>query len=130
MKEFYPGSKQEVRSFSEPESEEEPFYLTNPVIKNWGGAPAEFYLTGQLAAALNRKAGTLRLWERNGTIPKPTFTVRSGNRYAKRRLYTAEQINGLRRIAIEEGILSDTARHISKTNFAKKAEQLFKELNS
>lgn len=129
---LYPGSKQRIRTFGETDSVPDPedtLDLGKPLIKRYGGVDTEFYTSGQLAFALNRKPGTVRLWERQGTIPKSTFTLRSGNRYAKRRLYIRPQIEGLRRIAIEEGILSDTSRHITKTHFAERAAKLFKELS-
>lgn len=129
MKQFYPGSKKEIQVFTDvPEEIDEPEFLGEPVVLNYAGSPTEFYKIGALARALNRQPGTIRLWERRGIIPKSLFTIRSANRYAKRRLYMREQIEGLRNIAIEEGILSDTSRHISDTKFAQRAEQLFKEL--
>lgn len=131
FKTFYPGSKQELRTFSEAgesPAEDDLFFLDKPIIKLIQGEPTELFTVGQLALALNRKSGTIRLWERNGTIPKPVYTVQKDNKYAKRRLYTRPQVEGLRKIAIEEGILTDTTRHISKTKFADRAKKLFIDL--
>lgn len=61
-----------------------------------GGVTQELYYIGEVAAALDRKPGTLRKWEQDGTIPPAT--MRDGS---KRRLYTKEQVEGLKRLCDE-----------------------------
>jgi hypothetical protein len=45
----------------------------------------------------------------------------------RRRLYTRHQVEGLIRIAEEEGILRDKQKAISKTQFPARARKLFNE---
>ncbi len=88
----------------------------------------EFFTIGQLGLALNRKPGTIRKLEQEGNIPRPMWrTPAVVDNRMKRRLYTRHQVEGLIRIAEEEGILRDKQKAISKTQFPARARKLFNE---
>jgi hypothetical protein len=136
---FYPGSKQQVKTFDTgsplPEiSNQEQFDVGQGRNFNVGGKIVEFFPIGVLADALNRKTVTIRKWETEGVIPKASFLKPSKNKDVRgqRRIYTKEQIMGLRRIAREEGVLEPSAngkwKDIAKTDFATKARELFVQL--
>lgn len=138
----YPGSKMPIKTFDtlasppKPRSQEtfEEFILGKPETFLVNGKPQEFYKLGSLAGALNRKQVTIRKWESDGVIPNPTFILPSRTKDVRgqRRLYTKEQIMGLRTIAEEEGLLETTAggqyKKIEQTNFRERALKLFKDL--
>lgn len=136
MSEFYPGSKQKVRTFetpSEPRSEATfKEFMRKPRLGTIKGNEIKFYTIGELADALNRKPVTIRKWEADGFIPKATFIAPSGDKRGKRRLYTEAQILGLVQIAREEGVLEPNARGswkpVTETNFRARAIELFTRL--
>lgn len=139
--EFYPGSK--VPIVRHPNRAEKDTYVAPPEDA-WDQDPAtrrrqsirgeerEFFTLGALAAALNRRPVTLRTWERNKVIPGPLFVKKGDNPNGRRRLYSRAQIEGLIKIAEEEGILRPDAKGfykpITQTNFTKRAFALFKEI--
>lgn len=92
------------------------------------GKRVQFFDIGQLAKALNRESVTLRKWEREGIIPKPTFRKKGKDIRGSRRLYTRAQVIGLIKIAIEEGVFYPHQRPIRETEFAAKAHKLFADL--
>lgn len=94
-----------------------------------GGTLQEFYFVGQLAKALNRSSVTLRRWESDGTIPTSTYSAPSysGDIRGRRRIYSREQVEGIVRIAAEEGLL-DPAKRVNSTNFSARVRALFKDL--
>lgn len=96
-----------------------------PYILAVEGFPREFFTIGHLSGALLRSAMTVRGWEAQGFFPKPTFTVNGGNKYAKRRLYTRRQIEGVIQIAQEEGILDSRRRYLTETDFTPRCFALF-----
>jgi hypothetical protein len=98
-------------------------YMTN-------GVEREFFTIGHLAAALGRRPVTLRLWEREGIIPKATYQINSESKNGRRRLYTREQVEGLVKLAVEEGILIAHQRAISETRFTARSIALFEQLAS
>lgn len=138
MTEFYPGSKQKKKEYgpkykspaTQPEPEEIPGRGGKEFLVN--GQRVKLYPVGALASFLNRKPGTMRKWENEGIIPNATYVLPSDSVNGQRRLYTEEQIRGLRRIAEEEGILEPSAggkwSAVETTQFRSRALQLFKEL--
>jgi hypothetical protein len=94
------------------------------------GVETNFYTVGQLAQALGRQAGTVRKWEREGVIPKSTYQSpgRDGDVRGRRRLYSREQVEGIVRIAQEEGVLVSHQKPIKDTRFTPRVVDLFKRL--
>lgn len=124
---FYPGSTQRIGATLTEEA--------SPVVLQGGreyqtpGGKVTLYNVGDLAVNLNRSPATVRRWERDGVLPKATYSKRGkDNKHGRRRLYSKEQISGLRRIAGEEGLLDNPKMPIARTKFTSKAVQLFKEL--
>lgn len=125
----YPGSKQLRRAVAAPAAPARPdsdAWDAKPVIKTVRGQQVELFTVGQLGAALGRAAVTMRLWERNGVIPKARMRLAPKNGIGGRRYYTRPQVEGIRRIAQEEGLLDPQAR-LTKT-FTDRVVQLFIDL--
>lgn len=100
--------------------------LGRPVITG-GDAATSFYPIGRLAAALNRSAGTLRDWERAGIIPEG-YVINGDSRNGRRRVYTGQQIRGLRQLALECGILDDLRAVVKGSEFSRLSYMLFDRL--
>ncbi|MER5754315.1 MerR family transcriptional regulator [Streptomyces sp. NPDC002088] len=94
------------------------------------GVETEFFTVGDLAKALGRQPVTIRKWEREGVIPKSTYQSpgKDGDPRGRRRLYTREQVEGIVRIAHEEGVLVSHQKHIKDTQFSARVIDLFKRL--
>ena len=122
----YPGSKQALIDYAAPVVPDEEAELVTALGEpyrhlRYQGVLTPFYSIGSLARALNRKPVTLRKWEAAGVLPQPDFAVHGV------RLYTREQIAGLREIAREEGILEETWHAVHTTNFRDRAKELFRD---
>ena len=66
----YPGKKPpKNRGATKPASIENPLDLLKPVYFTVRGERQAFFTVGQVATVLNRKTGTLRMWETRGYIP-------------------------------------------------------------
>lgn len=82
-----------------------------PLRYMMGGEQREFYTIGHLAKALGYSVQSIRAWENKGLLPKSPFRspkpVRDmlPGRTKGKRLWTREQIEGILRIAKEEGVL-------------------------
>lgn len=123
----YPGGKNPQRQQVAPAPvPAEPDWDARPVVKVVRGTEIELFPVGALAKALNRAAVTMRMWEREQLIPKATFRLANKNNVGGRRYYTRPQIEGIRRIAEEEGCLEKGAP-ITK-DFTAKCFQLFADL--
>jgi hypothetical protein len=132
--EFYPGSRHAVvrHPNRKPDAAPDPDrWDAKPRILKVGGVDKEFFTVGQLALALGgRKPVTIRKWERTGVIPKPTFVKPSDDPRGQRRLYSREQVEGMRKIAEEEGVLSThSALRITQTRFTERVISMFRELS-
>jgi hypothetical protein len=130
---FYPGSKMPLKAYdniTEPASGSSEEFWEKPRVMLLKGQETEFYALGTLARILNRKTVTLRKWESEGILPKPAYILPSSDPRGKRRLYTKEQISGLKDIAKEEGILEPSAKGkwkpVYETNFRERAYKLFR----
>lgn len=101
-----------------------------PFIFLMKGKETEFFSIGQLGKALGgRSPNTLRKWEREGIIGKSPYVKPSSDPRGRRRMYTREMVEGLVKIAREEGILlPDKGKRLSDTNFSMKALELFRRL--
>jgi hypothetical protein len=95
-----------------------------------GGVETEFFTVGDLATALGRRPVTIRKWEREGIIPKSTYqsTGKDGDVRGRRRLYTRAQVEGMVRIAHEEGVLVSHQKPIKGTQFTARVIDLFQRL--
>lgn len=131
---YYPGSQTPRKTVTAvPEEEYEPGILDEmveslgePVVFSVNGIDVEFFLIGQLAAALGRSATTLRRWETQGIIPRSGYTKPSKDPRGKRRLYSRAQVEGIIRIYVDEDVWK-TGR-IKGTEFSARVLNLFKEL--
>ena len=130
---FFPGSKQRIPTpdikINKPKPENDA-WDAKPRVFNVRGVPTEFFGIGSLAKALNRESVTIRLWERQGIIPKAQFKTKDPNGLGGRRLYTREQIEGMVKIAGEEGILEETWRSVTQTKFKERVLALFHALST
>jgi hypothetical protein len=82
----------------------------------------EFFEIRILAKALRRKSNTMRTWITNGWLPEARYLAHD------RRLFSQPQIEGLVRIADEEGLLHDKRRNPASTHFPQRARELFAQL--
>lgn len=130
--EHYPGSKKKRRAVTgEPQDW---WSQWRPNMERYDlrvkGQDVTFYTIAVLAAALGRKSPALRKWERLGYLPQPRFHTPGRTVHGQRRLYTRELIEGIVRIATEEGLVGDANRNVSATRFEERVRKLFKELNA
>ena len=84
----------------------------------WKGTLVKLFTTGELGAYIDKSPLTIRLWERNGILPKPLFTTKR-----KVRLYTENQVLGIKRLVVELGIRKGAT---IPESFAKRLKTLFK----
>lgn len=125
----YPGSRQLRRAVAPPVVSERPdadAWDSRPVRKVIRGQEVELFTIGQLGQALGRAAVTMRLWERNGYIPIARMRLANKNGKGGRRYYTRAQVEGIARIALEEGLLEPRAS--LSPSFTKRVIQLFTDL--
>ena len=80
MTDLYPGSKTPVATFEPPEAlpidellDQLAQEQTPKLIYSLDGKDVQFFERGALAYILQRKPGTLRLWESKGILPEPQF---------------------------------------------------------
>jgi hypothetical protein len=129
LPEKYPGSTRSIepmrRKGVKPPTEA---WEDKPRVYTVGGKDVEFFTIGQLAMALNRSSVTVRRWEEKGVIPSALFRVPSKSKLGKHRLYTRAQVEGIVRIAQEEGLLHSNYQGIRKTRFTEKVTALFAKL--
>lgn len=113
------------------EAEDEP-WDAKPIYKNMKGqaTPVEFFMIGALAKALHRTTHAIHKWEQSGFLPKAKYGKKVDGALggSSRRMYTRAQVEGLVRIAREEGLLGPRKewQALKNTNFAKRAHALFK----
>lgn len=123
--EFFPGSKQKRDEIPDVEDLAR-VWDQSPVVYPVNGIDTEFFTIGALALALNRQVQTVRLWERQGKMPKATYRT-AGKK--QNRLYTRAQIEGIVAIATEEGLMDPTVKKpLAKTRFSERVLRLFKRL--
>lgn len=83
------------------------------------------YTLGQVAKILRREIQTVRKWERDGVIPKPTYRSKGKSGY---RLYTQLQVDGIRdayRAATMTHGASAVRRRIKTTGFPEAVKKLW-----
>jgi hypothetical protein len=135
--EYYPWSRQRRResltarrqreAVERRESKEEEPWDAHPKRIPFQGFEIEFFPIGALAKALGRRPVTIRSWIDKSWIPKARFKTPDipgtrGN--AGRRLWTRKQIEGIARVAREEGLLDPKPPLIQTTRFS---ERVFSE---
>lgn len=130
--EHYPGSKRKRRAVTPPPpAEEDDRWDRRPVIISVDGQDHEFFAIGALAAALNRKPVTIRKWITEGVIPAARYRTTGNTIKGSRRLWTRAQIEGMRRIAGEEGILAGgNGANVSGSQFTARVRELFRVLKA
>lgn len=124
----YPGSKQKKRSVTkrQPKGGWEDIPKLSYGV---GDEIIDFYTVGTLAEMLGRKAQTIRKWENLGYIPESRFRTPGRTKHGQKRIYTRPMIEGIVKIAHEEGIVGNTTnRNVSATKFAERVTALFKEM--
>ncbi len=133
LSKFFPGSTtpldiEEKQKALQHESDQ---WDLKPYIFTVKGKETEFFPIGALALALGgRSPNTLRAWEKEGILPKSVFVKPSKDPRGRRRMYTRAMVEGLVRIAKEEGIFwPDKGKKLSDTVFTQKAVELFKQCN-
>ena len=125
---YYPGTRRKIENNPPPPVPDRLAWDAKPRIFVVGGKDVELFTVGQLAQALGREAGTIRKWESNGILPKAMYSSPSDDPRGKRRLYTRAMVEGIVKIAKQEGILAYNSRKsIAATRFTSRVVQLFKE---
>jgi hypothetical protein len=136
---FYPGSSQKIErptapvrrrpSTPEPKSVDTSDWDARPRSVERNGRYYEVFAVGHLAKALNRSPVTIRLWEDKGVVPLPDRSA-SDHPQMRHRIYSRPQIEGMRKIAEEEGILYPRlGPPLSTTHFKDRVRQLFRDLS-
>lgn len=135
LPEFYPGSRKPLvrhpnRHHDAEERPDPDRWDAKPQVHKIAGEATELFTVGQLAQALGRRPVTIRTWERNKTLPNATVQLPGRNQdvRGRRRLYTRAQIEGLVKIAQEEGLLNGDRRSIRATDFTRRSFDLFRGL--
>jgi hypothetical protein len=132
--EYYPGSKRRRRESlpmrrsrlraERAEARADESWDARPWVKHLpDGREVEMFPIGSLAKALHRNSVTIRRWIRLGLLPRATYQTPplAGTRGdAGRRLWTRRQIEGIAKIAKEEGLLSDNPPRMQNTRFTQK----------
>lgn len=130
---FFPGSKTplDIEEKQQELQHESDQWDLKPLIFTVRGKETEFFPIGALALALGgRSANTLRAWEKEGTIPKSVYVKPSKDPRGRRRMYTRAMVEGLVRIAKEEGVFwPQKGVRLSSTQFTAKAVELFQQCN-
>jgi hypothetical protein len=131
---FFPGSKTPL-NFEETIKEtvkglED--WDSKPHIMTMNGKEMEFFTIGQLGKALgNRSPNTLRKWEREGTMPRSFYVKASDDPRGRRRMYSRAMVEGMVRIAKEEGVFWPAkGSRLSETKFTERVVILFQSLRS
>lgn len=101
--------------------------LGTGTILSVAGQDVEFFTIGQLAAAINRKAVTLRAWEASGVIPRSGYTTKARDPRGKRRLYTRAQCLGIIQLAKTHGLM-EAGTKPPLQEFGSQVRALFAEL--
>lgn len=126
----YPGSRQTRRAVAKTKAkaapEDEERWDAHPTIQNVDGRDVEFFYVGAVAVALGRRPNTIRRWLNDGTLPKERFRTNASAVKGSRRLWTRAQIEGMRRIAKEEGLFDGAV--VTRTDFTVRVKELFRSL--
>lgn len=125
----YPGSRHKRRAVAKPKEAQpadEDRWDAHPYKQTVDGQEVEFFFVGAVATALQRRPNTIRRWLDDGTLPQARFRTQGATIKGSRRLWTRAQIEGMRRIAREEGLFDGAI--VSRTEFRKRVKELFRTL--
>jgi hypothetical protein len=140
--EYYPGSRQRRRESQQVRrqrmtaeriqaKEDEPWDAhPRGAAHPRTGEPLELFPVGALAKAVGRQSVTIRSWIRKGWLPKAMYQTKpvAGSRGdAGRRLWTRKQIEGIVKIAREEGLLDANPPRMEHTHFTEKIKAAWKD---
>ena len=130
----WPGKKRPV---NRPQAVSQPSgtlddWDKKPVVYIYGGVSREFFTIGHLADALGRSPVTIRSWENKGVLPRSPY--RSPRPRGEslpgvvkgKRLWTRDQIEGIIRIARDEGVILNDKPPTKQ--FTLRVADLFREL--
>ena len=121
----YPGSRERRQTVAPLAAPVVDDVLGPGTIYVVDGREVEFYMIGQLAAALGRKPGTLRKWEAEGILPPSGYLKPSHDPRGIRRLYTKQQVLGIIQVAKDTGVMYS---HGTLAEFGSRVKELFDEL--
>jgi hypothetical protein len=131
----YPGKrKPALRQIKRHRTvEESPSWDASPVFYIVNGKRQEFFTIRHLAAALGYSQQSIRAWENSGLLarspyrsPKPRTPTIGGRNTKGKRLWTRAQIEGILKIAKEEGVILNKQPPTRK--FARRVSAFFKTL--
>jgi hypothetical protein len=96
----YPGKRPpKNRAGTKKDVEADPFAFLRATYYTVRGEKKAFYTVGEVAKALGRRPGTIRMWEMRGIIPTPSFRTAPpegeqipGKSLKGRRLYSKQQV--------------------------------------
>jgi hypothetical protein len=132
----YPGKrKPALRQPKRKTVEEAPGWDADPVYYVVKGEKREFFTLRHLAAALDYSQQSIRAWENSNLLPRsglrsprPRTPTIGGKNTKGKRLWTRAQIEGILRIAEEEGVI---VNKVPPTRaFARKVSAFFKSTKS
>lgn len=129
----YPGRKKPVNRTVKQKEEKAPDWHEKPIKFMVGGVQREFYTIRHIAAALGYSVQSIRTWENSRLLPKSRYRAPAPRKSGSpahitkgRRLWTREQIEGILRIASEEGVILNKKPPTAR--FAVRVQALFNEL--
>lgn len=108
----YPGRRKPINRSPAKAGGESADWAEKPLVYKVNGVDTEFFTIGHLAKALGYSVQSIRAWENGLLLPKSRYRTpnpRLANQpevlQKGRRLWTREQIEGILRIASEEGVI-------------------------
>jgi hypothetical protein len=129
----YPGRRQPVNRVTPKVQNEAVDWAAKPLKYMVGGEEREFFSIGHLAKALGYSVQSIRAWENTQLLPKSRYRSPNQRRANQpehltkgKRLWTREQIEGILRIASEEGVILN--KKPPTPRFAARVRVLFNEL--
>jgi hypothetical protein len=125
---YYPGSKKKRKAVTGAETKGGWDSIPKLTLEV-RGKDVEFYTLGVLAEMLDRLPQTVRKWERQGYLPVSKYRTPGRTKNGQKRIYTRLMIEGIVKIAREEGVLGNaSSRKVGNTKFSERVEALFNEM--
>lgn len=130
----YPGRRKPINRASKKEKHEDTGWADKPLVYKVGGEDHQFFTIGHLAKALGYSVQSIRAWENSMLLPKSRYRTPSPKMANQpehlrkgRRLWTRGQIEGILRIASEEGVILN--KKPPTPAFARRVQALFNEIH-